>query len=203
MHLNTEESREKALRRNMSAPQLASGQADTSKDVLKQAIAKLDEAAELPRRSASTRSDLNAQCDLALADVHTSLDRRKVELGELIKGLQDQRAVAEKTVGDAEKRIVRLRRHAQSTLETPRSSKATDDQLSSAESLLVDLRSLKDSLEADLSNKYHALKIDESCRQLTKIKSGGHVSKMGQTMRQTMRTDGKQPRVVRRMEPAG
>mmetsp|Transcript_54987 Transcript_54987/g.112259 ORF Transcript_54987/g.112259 Transcript_54987/m.112259 type:complete len:484 (+) Transcript_54987:83-1534(+) len=203
IQLGTEESREKALRRIMhsnSAPQLPSGQADTPKDVLKQALAKLGEAAELPSRSASARAMVIAQCDLANADVITSLDRRKAELGELIKGLQDQRAGAEKTVGDAEKRIQRLRRHAQSTMETPRSSKVTDDQLSSAASLMVDLRSLKESLEVDLSNKYQALKIDESCRNLTKLKSGGHVSKMGQTMRK----DGKQPRMVaRRMEPAG
>lgn len=214
IQLNSEQSREKTMHRvtkSNSAPVLSSGQepqAISSKDILKKAITVIDEAAELPRQSTSIRVKVNSQCDLAMSDVHTSLDRRKADLGRLISGLQEQKEDAEKTIGDAQRRIVKLRRRAHNTMETPRSSKASDDQLSSAESLLVDLKSLKDTLETDLSNKYHALKIDESCRQLTKTRTGGHKSKMGQTMRKTARDGGFMHKTARdgmmpHMPPAG
>lgn len=196
VQLRTEESRNKSSHRfvkSPSLPALVPGQQQqhqanmqmSQKDIIKMALAMMDDAAELPRQTKMVISKVNSWCDLAVTDVNTSLDRRKTELGELINGLHQQKADAESTIGDAEKRITRLRRRVQNTMETPRSSKSTEDQLASAESLLVDLRSLRRGLEADLRNKCHALKIDESCRQLTKVKSGGHVSKMGQT--QSMR----------------
>eukprot|EP00931_Biecheleriopsis_adriatica_P078060 TRINITY_DN51538_c0_g1_i1.p1 TRINITY_DN51538_c0_g1~~TRINITY_DN51538_c0_g1_i1.p1 ORF type:complete len:431 (-),score=119.45 TRINITY_DN51538_c0_g1_i1:55-1347(-) len=192
MQLNTEQSRENCMLRIMksnSTPTLGSANQRSLKDVLKRAHEAIDEGVELARQMAATRLKVESDSESALVDVHTGLDRRKAELGQLIKGLQDESKASEKTIGDAEKRIVRLRRRVQSTMESPRSSKATEEQLFSAESLLLDLRSLKHSLEADLSNKFQALKIDESCRQLTKIKSGGHVSKLGLTMRKT-KSDG-------------
>jgi len=180
VQLNSEQSRDNAmhtLMKSNSLPVLASGQqpqATSHKDVIKRALLLIEDAAELPRQSFEAVSKANSQCDLATAEVHSTLDRRKAEVGELIGGLQDQKADAEKTIGDAEKRIVKLRRRALN-------STGADDQLSSAELLLADLKSLKQGLEADLRNKCCALKIDESCRQLTKVKSGGHVTKGCQT----------------------
>ena len=58
----------------------------------------------------------------------------------------------EKTSCDAKKRIDRLGRHSQNTMDIPRSSQATDNQLSSAESLLTELKFSKDTLEGGLSN---------------------------------------------------
>jgi len=193
LQLRTGQSREKAMKSRLlktnSMPVLTTGgqtQALAEKDVMKRALALMDEAAELPQRSAAAILKASSECDMATAEVHTSLDRRKAEVGELIKGLQDQKADAESTIGTAEKRISRLKRRAQNTMETPRSSKATENQLSSLEWLVVDLKSLKRSLEGDLRNKCHALKIDEHCRQLTKLKAGGKESARGQSeMRQT------------------
>jgi len=195
--MGTEQSRQKSLEQNRqkslgkiskssSVPLLNSSQQTapiSPKDLLKKAISAVEQAAELPENSLSTRLRVNSQCDLAASDVQDKLDERKDHLGKLVSDLQLQREEAEKTIGDAEKRIVKLKRHAQNTMLTPRSSKTTEDQLSSAEAMLVELKSLKGALEGDLSNKYAALKIDESCRQLTRIKSGRHKSKVSQTMR--------------------
>lgn len=191
--LNSEQSRENALHTLMksnSLPMLASGQqpqVSPHKDVMQRALALIEEAAELPRQSFETVLKASSQCELATAEVHSTLDRRKAEVGKLIGELQDQRAEAEKTIADAEKRIVRLKRRALNNT-------TTDDQVSSAESLLADLKSVKHGLEADLHNKCCALKIDESCRQLTKLRTGGQVSKMGQTMRKTAK-DGAFPKI--------
>jgi hypothetical protein len=209
--LKNEQSREKkcSLTKSSSLPTFVQPvDATSSKDLLMKAIAAIDKAVELPTLCASTRSKVISQCDLAMADVHTSLDQRKLELGELIRGLQGRKADAEKTIGDAQRRIVRLRRHGQSTMETPRSSKATDDQLYAAESLLSGLMELSNTLETDLSNKYRALKIDESCRQFTKIRSGGHKSKTCQTMRKIVGTGAPMRKTAKdckmpRMPPAG
>merc|ERR1712185_25654 len=92
-------------------------------EIVKKAIEVIDRAGELPAQSAERRAMLNAQCDDALAYVHTSLDSRKKELNKLVKGLQDQSADADRTISDAQKRIVRLRQRRQHTMETPRSSK--------------------------------------------------------------------------------
>jgi len=209
--LNGEKSRETIMQRltkSNSTPAVLSNsspavmscdqrpQPTPTKDVLKKAVAVIDEAAELPKQSFVIRSQVHSNCELAATDVHTHLDRRKAELGDLIKGLADEKADAEKTIGEAERRIVGLRRRAQNTMETPRSSKATDDQVSSAESMVVELKSLKDTLEADLCKKMQALKIDQSCRQLTKITSGVHVSKVA-SMRKTAKDGGFMQKTVK------
>lgn len=162
----------------------ASGQ-PTVQDVLRSAVDIIEKASELPRQSKDTRSRVDAECEFAMAEVHASLDHRKAELSKLISRLQDQKADAERTISDAQRRIVRLKNSAQNATETPRTSQATAEQLDSAESLVLDLKSLKSDLEIDLGNKYYALKIDESCRQLTKIRSGGHRSRLDRKVRRS------------------
>jgi len=198
VQLNTEQSRETALRRIMkshSAPQLPSGQTpqangSSTKEIIKKAIALVDEATAHPRLAYAIVSKVNSLSDLMTNEVHASLERRRAEVGELIRGLHDRKEEAVATIGDAEKRIGRLRRRALTTIETPRSRQASDEQLSSAEALLVDLRSLKQGLETDLRNKNSALQIDSAARQLTKVRTGGSVTKRGQNMRKTANDGG-------------
>lgn len=203
VQLQGEQSRETIMQRlnkSNSSPMVLSSdqqpQPASTKDILKKAVAVIEEAAELPKQSFLIRSQVHSNCDLAANDVHTHLDRRKAELGNLIKGLMDEKVDAEKTIGEAERKIVGLRRRAQNTMETPRSSKATEDQVAAADSMVVELKSLRDTLEVDLCKKMQALKIDQSCRQLTKITSGVHVSKVA-SMRKTAKDEGFMPKKVK------
>merc|ERR1712014_276989 len=70
-------------------------------------------------------------------------------------------------MGDSDHRMGKLKRRLQSA-QTTESGKAFEDQISATEAMLVDLRALVLGLETDIRNKYHSLKIDESCRALTK-----------------------------------
>eukprot|EP00440_Ansanella_granifera_P004105 gb/GFBE01004452.1/.p1 GENE.gb/GFBE01004452.1/~~gb/GFBE01004452.1/.p1 ORF type:complete len:489 (+),score=143.57 gb/GFBE01004452.1/:1-1467(+) len=200
VQLATGPSRQKAMRGLMktgSLPLLTAGlqpeaalEGPPPQELMKMSVELLENAAKLTGAASQTLAKVNARCDHASASTVASLDQKKREMNDLIMGLQNQKAEADTTITDAEKRMVRLKRRAQHTMETPRSSKATESQLQAAEAMVIDLKGLKHGLETDLRNKIVALKMDETCRTLTRLKAGGHISKMGQTqgfMKKTVR----------------
>lgn len=181
--LNFKQSREKStcrMVRPSSAPSLlpALDQEPPQNDgVLQEAIAFTVEATGLAKQTANARKQISTQCDRAAAMVNSSLDRRKADLGELIEKLLQQKSDAEKTIADAERRVQRLKDRFWHSSLGGDAHAAKEEQLISAENLIHSLGSLKNTLARDLSNKYQALKIDESCRLFTKTTAGGPANK--------------------------
>mmetsp|Transcript_20257 Transcript_20257/g.36137 ORF Transcript_20257/g.36137 Transcript_20257/m.36137 type:complete len:427 (+) Transcript_20257:153-1433(+) len=127
VQMQTGQSRENSMRRLMKAgslPSLGAPQHESkpAKDMIKMSNTLMDEAAELTEQCGRALSKVNSQCDNATTNVCSQLDKRKADLGEIIRDLHTQKVEAEKTIHDGEKRIVRLKRRMEKTMESPRSS---------------------------------------------------------------------------------
>mmetsp|Transcript_38121 Transcript_38121/g.113847 ORF Transcript_38121/g.113847 Transcript_38121/m.113847 type:complete len:459 (+) Transcript_38121:3-1379(+) len=132
----------------------------------------LGQAAELVQTVGAAIAKSEDECSRATNSVTTALDRRRAETEELIKGLRGQRTEILGTITDAEKRIVGLQRRSIRVDKTEEDAAATKKQLRDAERLVAHLKEVKEQMEEDLRKKVAALKVDESCRTLTKVRAG-------------------------------
>lgn len=116
------------------------------------------------------------ECSAAAAHTSACLDKRKNETDVVRRNMDKVRKEAKATVTDAQKRISLLKMRAHKTPETPRSAADTHVQLSAAGDLIMQLQAGRRRIDADYRLKTSSFRIDKSCRELTKIRAGTHVS---------------------------
>lgn len=106
--------------------------------------------------------DTNDACDAAEAKVNANLDLRKADTDALRKHIAEHRKEVEAMISDADARI------------SGSIGVAEEHELQKAEEIARQCQDIKSRLDDDYRNKMSALKIDSSCRTLTKVRAGGH-----------------------------
>lgn len=176
---NSRENVARRLQRGSSLPSLVGPpNAPTTEELIKTSYELVEKALRISQSSYEALQRAITECDQATARVTASFDRRTAQTEELKKSLEFQKKHATATIHTAERRLAMLKMRAHKTPETPRSSEATQEQMQAVEDLLADLKSGKKHLEQDYRNKTSSYKVDKSCRGLTKVKAGTHVSRM-------------------------
>jgi len=174
-----------------SLPPLAAKSLEETPSVeqlLARAAVLVGKAHELIEKSEEALLRTAAACAAASADTTAAIDKRKSETERIRKNLGLAKKEIKATLSDAEKRVSLLRmrsekEHKEAALKPKHHrDKATErahetvSKIGDASLLLVQLQADKKRIDDDFRLKTASYRIDKSCRELTKVRAGSHVS---------------------------
>lgn len=134
-------------------------------DLFKLSRERCDAALRLNQKGDRAIQRTTHECNGVTAKTQASLDKSRVGLEELKSSLERQRIEADRAINKAQKWIGRIRRLIGRNEQEPSPGDAA--QLQAAEAALTQLKQSRARVENDFCCKVAALKIEESCRNLT------------------------------------
>jgi hypothetical protein len=152
---------------HMSMERLFSSEGTSQEDLLDRGKDQTKRAIELKEECVQVLANCQSNCNKAIALTNSRLDQRKAEINAVRKRLEYEKNEVAASIRDAHHRVTMLKmkgsHHPQTQDEL--------DEITAAETLLVELNEAKALLDDDWRCKSSAYKIDEFCRNLTPVRA--------------------------------
>jgi len=137
----------------------------TAAEIFKLSRERCDAAVSLSQKAERAIQRTTNECNNVMAKTQACLDKSRVDLEDLKSSLERQRIEADRAINKAQRWIGRIQRLIARSGQEQSPSDA--EQLQAAEAALEQLKQSRVRVENDFCCKVAALKIEESCRNLT------------------------------------